>query len=36
MNKISVVEMKMLRWMCGKTGLNMIRTENIRENWGST
>ncbi|GMP32327.1 hypothetical protein CsSME_00006133 [Camellia sinensis var. sinensis] len=30
-DKISVVEMRMLRWMCGKTRQNRIRYECIRE-----
>ena len=29
--KISVVEMKMLRWMCGKTIMDKVRNEDIRQ-----
>ena len=35
-NKLSVAEMRMLRWICGKTRLDRIRNDNIRESWGST
>jgi len=35
-NKISVAEMRMLHWMCGKTRRDEIRSDNIRESWGST
>ena len=29
--KISVAEMRMLRWMCGKTWKDRIRNTNIRD-----
>jgi hypothetical protein len=35
-NKISVAEMNMLRWMCGKTKCDKIRNDNIRESLSST
>ena len=35
-SKVSVAEMKMLRWMSGKTKKNRIRNDTIRESGGST
>ena len=35
-NKLSVVENRMLRWMCGKTRHDRIRNINIRESWDNT
>jgi len=35
-NKISIANMRMLRWMCGKTRCDRIRDVNTRESWGST
>lgn len=31
MSKLSVAEMKILKWMCGKTRKDMIRNDTIRE-----
>ena len=33
---LSLAEMRMLRWVCGKTIWDRIRNVNIRESWGST
>lgn len=30
-NKVSVADMRILHWMCGKTRKDMIINENIRE-----
>ena len=35
-HKLSVAEIRMLRWMCGKTKRDRIRNVDIRESWGST
>jgi len=35
-NQVSVAEMRMLRWMSGKTGRDRIRNDTMRESWGST
>ena len=29
--KMSIAEMRLLRWMCGKTGNDRIRNANIRD-----
>ena len=34
--KISVAEMRMLRWMCGKTRMNKVRNEDIHSLVGVT
>ena len=35
-NQVSVVEMRMLHWMSGKTRHDRIRNDTIRESGGST
>lgn len=35
-NKVSVAEMKMLSWICGKTKHCEIRNDNIIEYWDNT
>lgn len=35
-NKVSIAEMKMLNWMCGKTKYGKIKNDNIIEYWDNT